>query len=323
MIKKIFKSTCKLFLVCLLALTLVLGSSDHAFAARGGRMGGGSFRRTPSRSYSAPSRSYGAPSRSYSPSPARGPAFGGGFGFNPFFFMPFPMYGFGGSSLLSLLVLAAVASFLVRSFRQAADGGINLGEKFNRNPKVSVAKLQVGLSAQARLLQSDLDRIALTSDTDTNEGLAGILQETTIALLRTPEYWTYGITESQETRLNEAESQFNRFLLEERSKLTGESLSNVKGQLQQKANDASATLTPTDGEPAMEYIVVTILVGTEGKLQLPTINDSDDLRQAIRQIGAVPSDQLMALEIIWSPQNKEESLTEGDLLAQYPNLKLV
>jgi hypothetical protein len=36
-----------------------------------------------------------------------------------------------------------------------------------------------------------------------------------------------------------------------------------------------------------EYIIVTILVGTEGKLELPKINSSDDLRQALRQIGGI------------------------------------
>jgi uncharacterized membrane protein len=318
LLKSTFKSTLKVLLVFLLVVGLVLGSASDAFAARGGRVGGGSFR-SPSRTYSAPSRTY---------SRGGGSTYGGGFGFNPFFFIPFPFYGFGGGGLISLLVLIAVASFLVRSFRQiAGDGGLNLGgDGVSNNPKVSVAKVQVGLSAQARSLQSDLDRIALKANTNSNEGLSKILQETTLSLLRNPEYWTYAIAESKQTRLNEAELQFNRLLLEERSKFSGESLSNVKGQLQQSDNGSTLAKSPGGAlteTQAGEYIVVTILVGAEGDLKLPAVNDSENLRQAIQQIGAVSSDRLMALEILWSPQRQDESLTADDLIAQYPNLKLI
>jgi uncharacterized membrane protein len=72
-----------------------------------------------------------------------------------------------------------------------------------------------------------------------------------------------------------------------------------------------------------EYIIVTILVGAEGNLQLPKINSTDDLRQALRQIGGIGSDRLLAVEILWAPQAEGDTLTSDDLLAEYPNLKLV
>lgn len=315
--RKILRSFLRICMVLVLTFSLVFGPISNSFAATGGRISGGSFS-LPSRSYSTPSYPGGS---SYG---------GGGFGFNPFFFLPFPIYGFGGGGLMSLLVLLVVANFLIRTFRQiTSDGGLNLGNSsVISNSNVSVAKLQVGLSAQARYIQDDLDRIARTSNTNTNEGLTGILQETSLALLRHPEYWTYGITESKQARLNEAETVFNRLLLEERSRLTGETLANVKGQLQQ---DSSINLTHSSDKTTLnstlngnsEYIVVTILVGTQSKLQLPPVNDSDGLRQAVRQIGSIPSDQLMVLEVIWSPQSKDESLTADELVARYPNLKLI
>jgi uncharacterized membrane protein len=64
-------------------------------------------------------------------------------------------------------------------------------------------------------------------------------------------------------------------------------------------------------------------VGTEGKLELPTINSSDDLRQALRQIGGISSDRLLAVEILWTPQAEGDTLTSDDLMAEYPDLKLV
>ena len=60
-----------------------------------------------------------------------------------------------------------------------------------------------------------------------------------------------------------------------------------------------------------------------GKLELPVINDSSHLRQALQQIGAIGSDRLLAIEVLWTPQAEGDSLTTDDILAEYPTLKLV
>jgi uncharacterized membrane protein len=66
-----------------------------------------------------------------------------------------------------------------------------------------------------------------------------------------------------------------------------------------------------------------MLVATQGKQQLPPINSSQDLRQAISQLGSVSSDQLLALEVLWTPQAEGDTLSADDVIAQYPELKLV
>jgi uncharacterized membrane protein len=68
---------------------------------------------------------------------------------------------------------------------------------------------------------------------------------------------------------------------------------------------------------------VTLLVGTQGKLQLPVINSAEDLRRSLSQLGSVSSDQLLALEVLWTPQADGDVLTREDILAEYPDLKLV
>jgi uncharacterized membrane protein len=313
---RVGRSLLSISLVILLAGTLFLSFADSALAARGGRIGGGSFR--------APRPSFSAPrSRTYAP---RGGGFGGGIGFP--FLIPFYGFGFGGG-LLSLFILLTVIGFLAQTFRQVM-GGDNESESGSSNPKVSVLKLQVGLLAGAKSLQTDLARIAMTSDTSTNDGLAGILQETSLALLRHPEYWAYGDSSSEQLRLNAAESRFNALTLQERSKFSAEVVSNVQGQLQsshaaQTASNAIAQATPTTLAEARknEYIVVTLLIGMQGNLQLPSIQGVDELRQAIRQAGAVSASQLLAAEILWTPEGENDVLTADDLVAQYPNLRLV
>lgn len=321
---KVLRSMMKSWVKALMAIGLVValsfGHADGALAARGGRMGGGSFR-APSRTYTAP-RSY-APGGGYGGGYNRGYYPGGGFGF-PFLF-PFFSIGGGAGGLFSILIFLAVANFLVQSFRRSrSDDGLGSSSE---NPTISVAKLQVGLLAEARELQADLNRIAEKADTSSTAGLTEVLQESTLALLRHPEYWIYAGSTVQQTRLEGAEAQFNRLLLSERSKFSGETLSNVNNQLKQ-ASTSNLAVAEKGGALAQaegpgEYIVVTLLVGTQGKLELPKVNSSDDLKLALQQLGGVSSDRLLALEVLWTPQAEGDVLTNEDVVVQYPDLKLV
>lgn len=304
-----------------LILTLTLGHANEALAAGagGGRIGGGSFRTPmPSRTYSAP-RTYAPPGGGYYPG-------GGGIGL-PFVFPPFFLWG-GGGSLFTILIFFAVASFLVQAFRRTREGG-ELGYEPTSNPTISVARLQVGLLANARELQTDLNKLAMSANTGSATGLAQVLQETTLALLRHPEYWTHANVGMEQARLASAEAEFNRLVLAERSKFSRETLSNVNNQLRQAPIDAvlvgqdeaGALSTPTT-DPG-EYIVVTLLAAAQGNMQLPKVNSAEDLRQALGILGGISSDRLLALEILWTPQAEGDVLTRDDLVVEYPNLKLI
>lgn len=313
---RFIKPLLKTLVVFGLVLTLVFSYARDAQAARaGGRIGGGSFRSAP-RTYTRPSPSYRSPGGGYYP--------GGGFGF-PFLL---PFFGFGGGfgGLFSIILFIAIANFLVRSFRSAtSDGEYGYGGTVT-SPKISVARLQVGLLADARELQADLNRVARTADTSSSEGLTQVVQEATLSLLRHPEYWVYADSDSSQARLESAEAEFNRLALIERSKFSEESVSNVNNQLRQ-ASDSSA-LAKKEGSSLLaegpgEYIIATLLVATQGKLQLPKISSSDDLRRALSQLGSVSSDELMAVEVLWTPQAEGETLSSDEVIAGYPKLKRI
>lgn len=312
-----------LFLFGLVA-SLALGHADSALAARsGGRIGGGSFR-APSRTYNPPVRTAPGGGYGYAPYP------GGGFGF-PFLF---PFFGIGGGfgGLFTILIFLAIANFLLQTFRRVGSSEGD-GLEYSSNPSVSVTRLQVGLLADARGLQGELNHIAETADTNSPEGRAEVLQEATLALLRHPEYWVYAGGSSHQARLSSAEGEFNRLALAERSKFAEETLSNVNNQL--KEGRSRAALTPANqggeldnptrliSEGPGEYIIVTLLAATLGKAQIPAINSADDLRQALRVFGSLPSEQLLAIEVLWTPQAEGDTLTADDLLAEYADLKLI
>jgi uncharacterized membrane protein len=311
-------------LLCLLVVGLTFAPNGDASAAMsGGRMGGGSFSR-PSMSRPSMSRPI-RPSRPYAaPVPVPyGGGFGGGFGFP--FMMPFFGFGGGFGGLFTILIVIAVANFLVSSFRKLDQDGAPLANanlENLENPTVTVSAVSVGLLAGAKELQADLNKIAKSANTSTPAGLSLLLQETTLALLRHPEYWVYASSETQQTRLNAAEAQFNRLALTERSKVKQETLSNVGQDIKEKALTAPSTAGTLATLPdTSEYIVVTLITATEGKVDMPKPNSDTELRQILNQLGAVASDKLMALEVLWQPQAEEDTLSASDLVANFPNLR--
>jgi uncharacterized membrane protein len=298
-----------------LVLTLVFAQTGDALAARsGGRIGGGSFRAPSRGGYSAPSNGYG-----------RGGGFYPGGGFSPFY-LPF-LFGGGGGSLLSLLVLISVGGFLLNTFRRVAGGdSFEGGDVYN--PQVSIAQIQVGLLAEARNVQSKLDQLAETVNADTASGRMYLLQETSLELLRHPEYWTYGKTGVQQAKLDRAEAVFNQLSLNERGKFTTETLSKVNNQLRQAGanavlNSTGELATVEQEQERAEYIIVTLLVAATRQLELPKINGESDLRQALQMLGSLDASAIVAIEAIWTPQANGDALTTDDILAYYPDLKLV
>ncbi|MBM5785136.1 MAG: DUF1517 domain-containing protein [Cyanobacteria bacterium K_DeepCast_35m_m1_288] len=293
------------------ALALVVLAPQPAEAASGGRIGGGSFRSAPMpRSYGGGGYSGGGYQR----------GFGGGIGFP--FIVPFF---FGGGGLFGFLVLMAVVGLVLNAFRgggggggQALPAGIRGGDLDSYRPDgpVAIAQLQVGLLASARELQRDLRSLAASSDTSSSSGLQRVLQDSTLALLRHPDLWVYANAEVGQVPFQAAESTFNRLSMTERSKLAGEITTNVSG-----SRGVASAASAGDADATSDYIAVTLLVASRSRITLKPVNGSEDLREALRVVGSVPSDQLLALEVIWQPEGAGEVLSADELITAYPDLK--
>ncbi|AGF52223.1 slr0404 [Synechocystis sp. PCC 6803] len=306
-------------IIFVLAFTLVFTPTFEAEARRsGGRIGGGSFRAP-----SAPSRSYSGPSGgSYRSGGTYG---GGGFGF-PFII---PFFGFGGGfgGIFGILVMIAIANVVINAIRNgggsSGEGGGGLAA--SSDPQVGIAQIQVGLLASAKELKKELDELALSADTGTANGRSLVLQEATLALLRHPEYWVYGSSQSDKVRLSAAEAAFNQLALTERSKFTDETLSNFNNQLRQGGRATAIGGDSPDAVPdgAGEYILVTIIAAALGNLNLPAVNDSSQLKQSLQTLGGISSDRLLAIEVLWTPQEEGDTLTSNDIISEYPELRLV
>jgi len=282
----------------LMLAVLLAAAPAPALAASGGRIGGGSFRAAPSMP-----RSYG----------------GGGIGF-PFLI---PIFGFGGGGLFGFLILMAVVGVIANALRGGGGGALPAGMRGGdlaygapADGPVTIAQIQVGLLASARELQSDLRRLAGAADTSSPAGLQQVLQETTLALLRHPDLWVYASSEEGEVPFASAESTFNRLSMAERSKLEREVTSNVAGT---RRSDAAVAAGESDA--TSDFIAVTLLVASRRRLRLPGAGSGEQLRTALQQLGAIGTDALIALEVIWQPEGAGEVLSTAELLTAYPQLQ--
>jgi len=266
--------------------------------------------------------------RSYSGGGYRG-GYGGGYGGGGIGF-PFliPIFGFGGGGLFGFLILMAVVGVLANALRGGGGGGAGSGalpvgrrggdlayDPPSDGP-VTIAQIQVGLLASARDLQSDLRRLAAAADTSSSNGLQQVLQETTLALLRHPDLWVYASSEEGEVPFVSAESTFNRLSMGERSKLEREVTSNVAGQRR-----SDSAVVAGDSDATSDFIAITVLVASRNRLRLPGAESGEQLRQALQQLGAIGSDALLALEVIWQPEGIGEVLSTEEVLTAYPQLQ--
>jgi uncharacterized membrane protein len=295
-------------------------SSDRAEAksSSGGRSSGGSFNRRSSgsgSSGSSPSRSSGSSTRRDSDSDYRP------YGYSSGYDRGYRTYdrGYGSSSnsgigfwitlIFVLGVIGAIAYLVWKAQKSSGAGEAD-------NDTVTITQLQVGLLAQDRDIQDRLSELTLEADMNTPEGRSEMLKETVLALLRSPENWSHVRSHSQVAKSREVAGEiFGQISMTERSKVESETLVNVGGKVRQKALKQAEDFDPGS------YIIVTLLVGTENDQPLfAPVHTTDDLKAALQTLGAISTDYLLTLELLWNPQDSRESLTYDEMLEVYPEL---
>lgn len=184
------------------------------------------------------------------------------------------------------------------------------------NEIVTVSRLQVALRSRAKRLQLKLSDIALRANTATPEGLFELLQETANALLENADSWTHVMAGSQTVdSREEAEALFNQFSLQERAKFSAETLTNVDGVVTQQP------AAPDRLHDDSAYIVITLLLGTTNDAPLfNEIYSTSLLRDVLEDITMLRSRFLLAFELLWTPQDPADNLTEADLASNYADL---
>ncbi|EEF45309.1 conserved hypothetical protein [Ricinus communis] len=144
-----------------------------------------------------------------------------------------------------------------------------------------------------------------------------ILTETTNALLRHSQHFisAYSSVEKRWSNQDVIEK-FKQVSKEEHKKFDIESLVNFNSVRSHRHVD------PQPREPDKDYIVVTILVATKcGYNAPPTMNTIDDIKEALKFFIAIDINQILAVEVLWTPQHENDTLSQQELEGKYPLLK--
>jgi uncharacterized membrane protein len=183
--------------------------------------------------------------------------------------------------------------------------------------RYAVVKCQLALLSTARSLQRELQTYASTAATDTVMGLASALQEVAMALMRHSDYWRYGVVQVQPAAsLDDAERAFNQSVSQERAKLSEELTVNVDGVRRQVPQSERAR-----SDEVGQYLVVSLLVATGyPEFTAHQTPSSKDIEGTLQRLSTLLTSDLLAVEVIWSPEHPDDSLTEDELIAEYPEL---
>jgi uncharacterized membrane protein len=302
-------------LVLLPALALAGPRSGGSFGGRMGFRSGGGMS-TP-RSYS------GGGSRSY---------YGGGgthsFHFFPSFGWGWGGYGYGGGmglvgTIVALLVVGVAVASVSRALRASRSGGgmpwgqTDMDEVETYAGRGYLYKLQLALGRSARGIQERLGAFAAQGDTHSESGLAALLQQTSLELLREKDAIRYASSEARgPMSLTNAETAMNGVSLAERSRFQVERVRSADGRLQQ------STVAAEEGREALELVVVTIVVATRAPLQqFATVTTEEQLEKLLAELGGVSPSGLLGMEVIWTPADSNDSMTETDVMTTYPELR--
>lgn len=119
-----------------------------------------------------------------------------------------------------------------------------------------------------------------------------------MALLRNPKYCIYGAASQKAcSSTSSLETAFNSASVKERAKFEEETLVNVGGSTARRRS-----YRPSSNKPD-ELVVVTLLVATGCRVDVPDkINSLAELKQALEALGGLPQDQVLGVELLWTPQ---------------------
>jgi len=144
-----------------------------------------------------------------------------------------------------------------------------------------------------------------------------------LALLRNPEYAVYGACGTRRAKsLASGEKAFNEASLDERGKLAEETLVNVSGRSRTGTYSKGGGGNTGTGDDE-ELVVVTLLVAARGGLALPKVTSLAELKAALSKLGSVPTEDVLAVEVLWTPQDPRDKYYSSDAVADYPNLNVL
>ena len=180
-------------------------------------------------------------------------------------------------------------------------------------------RLALGIDWNARrALQQELERLATRGDTRTPAGLAVLLQETCIALLRAEESWLYARHErTGSARPRVLASKFRAAAADARSRFEHEVVRAASGWT---STTAAPALHAGADEGEGTVVVTLVLAARRALAKVGHQPDADNIRAFLHAASGLGDSDLMAIEVIWSPAAEDDRMSSAELEVCYPDL---
>jgi uncharacterized membrane protein len=115
--------------------------------------------------------------------------------------------------------------------------------------------------------------------------------------------------------------EYNNRSIQERGKFESETVSNYGGVDYSGRGPGSSK-----GDSQATMAVVTLLLSIDGdSTKIPQINSIADVETALRKIASDSKveDCLQSAEILWTPEERYETLSPRDVISDYPELRSI
>ena len=222
------------------------------------------------------------------------------------------------------VLFLGIGAYVLYNFLSNRIGGSdfsNDGDSGSLGQGASVMKLQVSMSADwaknGNIMQTLTDLSSRSGNISGRSQISSLLSDASLSLLRKSEDWTSASFEGESFNgAGKAEPTFQRIAIAERSKFKNENTS------QGNARSSSSSIV----QGASTEAVVSIIVAVRGR--------SDALKTSASSVGNIKTilqtlasealtdegENIMGVEILWTPNEPGETLSERDIISDYPEL---
>lgn len=241
----------------------------------------------------------------------------GGFGFSPFGFMPIN---------LNVLVLGFVAYTVFNALSNrvgGADFSDDGGSVSSLGSGATVMKLQIAMSsnwAEENNIMETLTHLAERNSAMTSRNdLARLLSESSLALLRRVNDWDSAAYEGERFMMGpqKAEPFFQRLAVGERAKFEKETIGDGRAMIK-NSNDKDLS-QPTE-------MVVSLVVAMRGQSTgyMSSVRSLAEVKACLQGLAADAltdqGDNVMAVELMWTPSESGVTISQRELIEDYPEL---
>eukprot|EP00557_Chaetoceros_sp_GSL56_P003100 CAMPEP_0176492906 /NCGR_PEP_ID=MMETSP0200_2-20121128/9268_1 /TAXON_ID=947934 /ORGANISM="Chaetoceros sp., Strain GSL56" /LENGTH=359 /DNA_ID=CAMNT_0017890539 /DNA_START=648 /DNA_END=1728 /DNA_ORIENTATION=- len=222
------------------------------------------------------------------------------------------------------------------------DDGVSMVSSSALGSGVTVAQISVAVRVPNRNDPSNilnfLERLSRAASTDSRVGISNLVSQVTLELLRQKRSIFAADTEYKHFQSNDengAQRHFSSKAIQERSKFEKESTNRYGGvDYSSKSlprggggGEGSGGLVVESNLPSgATNAVVTLIISIDGdSTKLPQINNMSDLEKALTRIATdvKVDDCLRSAEVLWTPDDRNDFLSDRDIYVDYPKLRNV